>query len=434
MTLIHFILMTLKLRCVFYFVFDIPDAKKIGRLTCVFLFLLMAFEILRFREVFVFDFGALESYSTGLAVTLSTMFFLEKKRYIAVAIGAYLFLSLLDMTIAGLISTIFFDYLTSIFYQEWVAIAASLLGLLFVAISSFLLKKYCIRFELDNFNWFGVMAFVIWNISYGFYISGYMLLAEFLNDIPAGWFLGVLSLTGGFFAIVLVFVALHRGYRLVVNQLAQQHLEEMLEQKKQFVEVEAKQVDAIRMFGHDWNEHLIALAILASQNDANAVSGYIRDLMKAADDFSLLTENVTGSATISANLYYLQEKYNDVEIEFEWNGMLPDDTGLSKVEMTKLCMNLLKNAYEATSKVNDKYVIVNVTKDEKSYFISIKNSFNGEYVKDGTDYLTTKSNKEEHGYGTKILQNIIKKHNGEIKYFRGQSEFEVLIELPKVTE
>ena len=47
-------------------------------------------------------------------------------------------------------------------------------------------------------------------------------------------------------------------------------------------------------------------------------------------------------------------------------------------------------------------------------YLEMENPYAGELRKQGRNYLTTKENKNEHGLGLRIVENIINRHNGQM--------------------
>ena len=57
-------------------------------------------------------------------------------------------------------------------------------------------------------------------------------------------------------------------------------------------------------------------------------------------------------------------------------------------------------------------------------FITVKNTFNGNRIKEiGNSIETTKADKENHGFGLKNIKSIVEKYKGEIKYSTNSNEF-----------
>ena len=90
--------------------------------------------------------------------------------------------------------------------------------------------------------------------------------------------------------------------------------------------------------------------------------------------------------------------------------------------------NLLDNAIEATSKLNDnKYIKLHIKYNKGTVFIAVKNSFDGKLNIVGNEYKTTKDSDSLHGIGMKSIETTIKQYNGEMKVSHTNNEFLVKI-------
>lgn len=77
-----------------------------------------------------------------------------------------------------------------------------------------------------------------------------------------------------------------------------------------------------------------------------------------------------------------------------------------------IAANLLDNAIEAVSKnsVNNRGITVHVNIGKNLFFFQVKNPYEREPVIIGGELMTTKDNKEGHGYGVKSVRRIVEKY------------------------
>lgn len=86
-----------------------------------------------------------------------------------------------------------------------------------------------------------------------------------------------------------------------------------------------------------------------------------------------------------------------------------DDSRLSS-----LIYNLFKNSFEASSKTTDSNVSISLKNKNSHLYIQIKNSIDQPVIlKDG---YTSKENKDDHGIGLTIINEIVNEYHGINQY------------------
>lgn len=97
--------------------------------------------------------------------------------------------------------------------------------------------------------------------------------------------------------------------------------------------------------------------------------------------------------------------------------------------------NALDNAIESTKKLEQddiKEIDINIFTRGKMSVVNITNHFsgNGADMEDGMP-VTTKEDKEEHGYGTKSMKSIVELYGGSISFNQNNGIFTVIAMIPK---
>lgn len=94
-------------------------------------------------------------------------------------------------------------------------------------------------------------------------------------------------------------------------------------------------------------------------------------------------------------------------IEFNAKISLDGDVGLNDIDKISLFTNIIDNAITAASTSEQKLINLEITLENKMLHISLVNS---------CDQLQTKKDKIYHGKGREIVQDIVKKNNGNTYY------------------
>lgn len=110
----------------------------------------------------------------------------------------------------------------------------------------------------------------------------------------------------------------------------------------------------------------------------------------------------------------------DVEDELE----LP----LNEMDKIGLLSNLLDNAIEACEQCEgEQWIEFSMKRDDNDICICIKNAKMRDCSPMVEGMRTTKSDKERHGYGMQIIQNIVEKYNGSIDCSEEDESFQTEI-------
>ena len=98
-----------------------------------------------------------------------------------------------------------------------------------------------------------------------------------------------------------------------------------------------------------------------------------------------------------------------------------EQINVPSMDICTILSNALDNAIEANVKVekmSDRYIETKITNDESGIFISIKNPSPEAPKKRAGNYISSKTDKENHGLGLKSIKRTVDKHKGDmlIKY------------------
>lgn len=169
-----------------------------------------------------------------------------------------------------------------------------------------------------------------------------------------------------------------------------------------------------RKFRHDFNRHMDVLSDLFAQGQINDLGKYIHQLSEIKERaYYISTGNMVCDAVI--NQYYV--KCRDNEITLKCSGAFPE--GLS-VEMTDLCVlmsNGLENAYEAAAQCSGtREIKCKIGNRKHLIFITILNpSVKPPVIEDGS-IQTTKADAQNHGFGTRSMQEAAQRNGGNVRW------------------
>ena len=137
------------------------------------------------------------------------------------------------------------------------------------------------------------------------------------------------------------------------------------------------------------------------------------------------TDYDVGNEIINTILnYYLSPIKSACKITVK--GYIPDELSITRRDLCIIVSNLIKNAVEAVETVESSHRYITVVIKSGKIFLDIKinnscNKADGIFV-DGK-ITTSKKDKNNHGFGMKNIENVVKKYDGDYTYGKENNDF-----------
>ena len=193
----------------------------------------------------------------------------------------------------------------------------------------------------------------------------------------------------------------------------------------QYLKLLEKKNEIMNVMAHDYKNHIITIS---NMSDSPEVKDYINKMIGEITKYNQLGK------TQNRLLDVILSKYTDIcresEIKFGTDIMSDNLKFINNYDISSLFNNLLDNAVEAAAKSTNPFIYLEITNSLSSYHkITIVNSCDIEPQSKKGKLITTKNNKDTHGFGTKSIQKIVKKYHGEMnwEYDNVKKEFKLLI-------
>lgn len=207
---------------------------------------------------------------------------------------------------------------------------------------------------------------------------------------------------------------------------------ELLNQKNdidmQYLTLLEKKNETMNIMVHDYKNHIMTIS---NMSDSPEIKEYINNMLGEITKY-----NQTGK-TKNRLLDVILSKYtdicNDKKIKFETDIMTDNLSFINSYDISSLFNNILDNSVEAASLSSGRYIHLEVTSSLNSYHkIIAANSCDNEPNSEKGKLITTKHNKDTHGFGTKSIRKIVKKYNGELQweYDNANKQFKLIILFP----
>ncbi len=141
----------------------------------------------------------------------------------------------------------------------------------------------------------------------------------------------------------------------------------------------------------------------------------------------------TGHAVLDTIITSKYITCNQLDITFQYQADAKELNFMNVIDITSLFGNLIDNAIESVSQVEDVAKrIINLKIKSKNQFllINVENYYEHELLYEDGSLLTTKINDKTHGYGIKSIETIAEKYNGTTTITSEDSWFRVSILFP----
>lgn len=226
---------------------------------------------------------------------------------------------------------------------------------------------------------------------------------------------------------------------LIANSIGKSFYYKQSNNFEQQIQAQAKHYEALsksnyelRRFRHDYDNMRIGVSKLIKD-------GKIKDTLKMLNDcdndLNAITNEIikfdTGNGIIDALLSEKQKKATTVNTVITFDGTVP----INMIAATDLCVifgNTIDNAIEACEVIaTDKEKTITITCKCGSgfMFLKITNPVAKNVQIHNNSILTTKSNKDAHGFGLYSLDKIISKYDGDLVLMCDNKQFSVNIDL-----
>lgn len=197
----------------------------------------------------------------------------------------------------------------------------------------------------------------------------------------------------------------------------------------QYLSLLEKKNEQMQIMAHDYKNHILNIESISDSPD---VKKYINDMLGEISEYSKAgkTKNKLLDVILSKYIDICKDKNINFEIDIISENLAKIKNG---ADISSIFNNLLDNAVEAAEKSKEKYIKIQIANSINSYHrITVLNSCDFEPYSKSEKLITTKSNKEIHGFGTKSIKRIVDKYSGELQWYydKTKKEFKITILIP----
>lgn len=279
----------------------------------------------------------------------------------------------------------------------------------------------------DDYHIYVILALILMSEQY----TKDSMNAIYINNQEPGKELSIYAIILQLFLILLLIVYVRYTDSLRRNKLS------MLQQVSSNYQLDTLRLrlrneEELRTLRHDMKNHMLLLEhYLVDEKNPKAAQAYIE---------SLLSEIGRTKSTVETGLTLLDglfaQKIDSAHAKGIETTVDFDGRPLSMLEDIDICAlfgNLWDNAIEASIKVEpseNREIFIQGRRDKNQYFISMKNRYSGKLSFMEGLPVTSKMNKENHGYGLRNVRRIVGKHNGVLTLDTEDNHFIIGIMFP----
>lgn len=186
---------------------------------------------------------------------------------------------------------------------------------------------------------------------------------------------------------------------------------------------------------HDANKHNIVLHNLLERKKIDEAISYLEEIDKEL--MKIDRRKFTNNEVVDSILKNKAKIMSENNINYDFNIKIPNQINLSNFDVCIILSNLIDNSIEACKKVKDisnRHITIKFLIKGENLCIIIKNTYDGNINIKNNKIITSKSDKELHGYGIQNVTKIVLKNNGYIKSTYDNNVFNTNIYIPYITK
>lgn len=263
----------------------------------------------------------------------------------------------------------------------------------------------------------------------GFLDNGIIFFVDYFTQGMEGRGITAVKILNAIVNVFVYFLGLLIIYIDIIRQGIQEEnavKDKYLQMSKDHFQEISDHMQEVRRIKHDMKSHISSLEhYLKNQKYADARNYLNR--MKDAGIYEVQVINLVGNEMADAVISHAMGGHNGVRIQCE--GVLPANPGISDNDLCTIFSNVVSNAAEACERLekSEKLIEMKLGCYQGNIVIAVRNPVEWEIDVDRLGRITSKEEKQGHGYGIYNIKNTVEKLGG--KYFFDVTErvFEVKI-------
>lgn len=211
-----------------------------------------------------------------------------------------------------------------------------------------------------------------------------------------------------------------------ISGLMREQMERIVtEEQNRFYEYQVRMMkdtlENTRMLRHDMKNKLSMLYTMAQKSQNEELLSHLKEL---TDNCKQTKEYAhSGNTTIDSIINYKLQKAEEKRVKVTADIIIPTELNVSTFDIAVVLGNLLDNAIEAVTYVEDRWIDIRVKYTKGRLIIEINNSYDGTLLTTQKGIVTRKKDKKNHGMGIKSVETTLEKYDGALQITQDGSKF-----------
>ncbi len=239
---------------------------------------------------------------------------------------------------------------------------------------------------------------------------------------------------GLIFINLLVFVLFARLQKNTDMQTRYEILSRQIEEQSASIEKLENSYTRMRQLRHDMQNQLLIVRSLLDNEKYDDLKSYVKTMINTVDEAAFMT--ISGQSAVDAilNEKLLAAHKNKIATRFEVDRLT--EMFVHPMDLCIILANALDNAVEACVKIpedEDRYIHLKITAAENSLVLSCANPYKDPPKKRGNEYISSKHDKQNHGFGLKSIRATADKYAGDYLIRCQDRVFTLIVKLNRVS-
>lgn len=219
--------------------------------------------------------------------------------------------------------------------------------------------------------------------------------------------------------LISFYVSLNFAIKASVWQL--EEVENELEKKNYNLQLfrnkeKQEMYESVKKYNHDVKNLVYSASILLNDKKYDKLKELLSITEKEVHDNSNRIRIYSNNDLIDSILYELSLRCKHKEIDFVSSCMIPETLTISDVDLSRIFNNLIDNAMEAISNIQqgERRILIKSYEEAGLFTLLVQNTYNANKILMSKKKLyTTKKNKEFHGLGITNIKELVTKNAGD---------------------
>ena len=379
---------------------------------------------------------------------------IERLCYMGYFVGITLIHTFLEIPIIVLMANLVFIALLTLLYGESIkktlistviiCFSLTLIETIIAFITSSLQLNMLVPFEYESE--IGVVLIRLFSFAFVMFVKGFK---NVRNDpiLPVSYWISLVVIPiGTAFILFMVYMdenlprtitLLCLGCSFLVNIVSfdlydkisglmqEQMTRRVTEEQNRFYEYQVRimkdTLDSIRMLRHDMKNKLSTLYTMAQKGQDEELMLHLKELTDVCNKTKEYSHS--GNITIDSIINYKLQNAEQRHIKVTADIFVPMELAVPTFDLAVVLGNLLDNAIEAVSYLEDRWIDIRVKYTKGRLIIEINNTYDGMLPRTLEGIVSRKEDKENHGIGIKSVKLTLEKYDGILQITQDGAKF-----------